>query len=78
VLPQGADQFMNAPVLVSSGAGLALLPPEVSADHVAEATSRLLGEPSFAAATSRMQAELAAMPSADVVLAQQLAALPTR
>ena len=47
VLPQGADQFMNAPVLVDSGAGLALMPPEVTAERVAEATSRLLGEPSL-------------------------------
>ena len=43
VLPQGADQFMNAPVLVSSGAGLALMPPEATAERVAEATTRLLG-----------------------------------
>ena len=47
VLPQGADQFMNAPVLVDSGAGLALMPPEVTAERVAEATSRLLGEPAL-------------------------------
>jgi UDP:flavonoid glycosyltransferase YjiC (YdhE family) len=75
VLPQGADQFMNAPVLVDSGAGLALMPPEVTAERVAEATSRLLAAPGFAAATARMQAELATMPTADVVLEQQLAAL---
>jgi UDP:flavonoid glycosyltransferase YjiC (YdhE family) len=78
VLPQGADQFMNAPVLVESGAGLALLPPEVTAATVAEAMSRLLGEPSFATAASRMQAELAAMPSAAAVLEQQLASTPAR
>ncbi len=75
VLPQGADQFMNAPLLVDSGAGLALLPPEVDAERVAAATDRLLAEPGFAAAAGRMQAELAAMPTADVVLDQQLAAL---
>jgi hypothetical protein len=37
--------------------------------------SRLLGEPSFVAAARRMQAELVAMPTADIVLAQQLAAI---
>ena len=78
VLPQGADQFMNAPVLVDSGAGLALMPPDATAENIAEAMGRLLGEPGFAAATGRMQAELATMPTADVVLGQQLAALTPR
>ena len=74
VLPQGADQFLNAPVLVESGAGLALMPPEATAEGIAAATSRLLDDDSFAAAARRMQAELAAMPSADAVLAGRLAA----
>jgi len=74
VLPQGADQFLNAPVLVASGAGLALMPPEATASGIAAATSRLLDDAPFAAASRRMQGELAAMPSADAVLAGHLAA----
>ena len=72
VLPQGADQFMNAPVLEASGAGLALMPPAATAERIRAAISRLLDEAAFADAARRMQAELAAMPGADTVLAEQL------
>jgi hypothetical protein len=78
VLPQGADQFMNAPVLVDSGAGLALPPAEATPERVADAVTRLLAEPGYRDAAHRMQAELAAMPTADVVLDQQLAVLTRR
>ena len=63
---------MNAPVLVASGAGLALMPPAATAERIRAAISRLLDEPAFADAARRMQAELAAMPGADTVLAEQL------
>jgi UDP:flavonoid glycosyltransferase YjiC (YdhE family) len=78
VLPQGADQFLNAPVLAASGAGLALGPAEATAERIGAATARLLDEPSFADAARGMQAELHAMPSAEAVLADQLAAALTR
>ncbi len=76
VLPQGADQFMNAPVLEASGAGLALMPPDATAERIRAAISRLLDEAAFAQAARRMQAELVAMPGAGAVLADQLSADP--
>ena len=75
VLPQGADQFLNAPVLVGSGAGLALVPSEATADAIATATSSLLDDASFSTAAGRMQGELAAMPSPATVLAEQLSTM---
>jgi UDP:flavonoid glycosyltransferase YjiC (YdhE family) len=74
VLPQGADQFLNAPVLVASGAGLSLTPAEANAAAIATATSRLLSDPSFGEAARRMQRELAAMPSPATVLGHTTAA----
>jgi hypothetical protein len=78
VLPQGADQFLNAPVLEASGAGLALTPPEATADAIGAAMARLLDEASFTAAARRMQEELAAMPQPEAVLAEQLGATVSR
>jgi UDP:flavonoid glycosyltransferase YjiC (YdhE family) len=74
-LPQGTDQPFNTDALLPTGAALALQPDEVTSDAVAEALGRLLGEESFRAAAVRLQAELEAMPAADVVLAD-LAATP--
>ncbi|SCG68855.1 glycosyltransferase [Micromonospora halophytica] len=42
VLPQGADQFANADAVSAAGAGLRLLPEEVSAEFVADHVARLL------------------------------------
>jgi hypothetical protein len=68
LLPHGADQFMNAQALIDSGAGLRLLPEEITADAVAEAVQALLAEPSYRAAASGIGAEIATMPSpADAV-----------
>lgn len=78
MLPQGADHFLNAPVLAASGAGLALVPTEATPDRIGAATARLLGEPSFAEAAPRMQSELLAMPPAASVLADQLAGVSSR
>jgi UDP:flavonoid glycosyltransferase YjiC (YdhE family) len=73
ILPQGADQFMNAPVAERAGVALFLPPPEATPANIAEATGRLLDDPRFAAAASRARAEIVAMPSADDVLAAVLA-----
>jgi UDP:flavonoid glycosyltransferase YjiC (YdhE family) len=72
VLPQGADQFLNAPVLEASGAGLALVPADATAERIGAATARLLEEPSFTAAARHMQSELLAMPHAATVVAEEL------
>ncbi|UOZ08355.1 glycosyltransferase [Amycolatopsis sp. WQ 127309] len=64
VLPQGADQFANAEALVTAGAGLRLLPGELSADAVTEQARRL---PSCRDAARAVAAEIAATPSPDEV-----------
>jgi UDP:flavonoid glycosyltransferase YjiC (YdhE family) len=73
ILPQGADQFMNAPVAERAGVALFLPPAEATPANIAAATSRLLDDPRFAAAAASARAEIAAMPSADEVLAAALA-----
>jgi UDP:flavonoid glycosyltransferase YjiC (YdhE family) len=68
-LPQGADQFLNAAAVASSGAGISLVPGEVTPETVADAVSRLLGDDSFAAAARRVSASIASMPAPDDVAA---------
>jgi UDP:flavonoid glycosyltransferase YjiC (YdhE family) len=68
VLPQGADQFFNAEVARQAGVGLVLEGAEVTAAAVTAAATHLLTEPSYAAAARRVQAEIAAMPTADEAL----------
>ena len=72
MLPQGADQFFNADVAVASGAALALTGADATAGAILDGVRRLLVEPHFAIAARRVQAEIAAMPSAAQV-AQQIA-----
>ena len=68
VLPHGADQFLNAEALVGSGAGLRLLPEEITPESVAGAVRALLDVPGYREAAARLAAEIAAMPApADVV-----------
>jgi UDP:flavonoid glycosyltransferase YjiC (YdhE family) len=70
LLPQGADQFVNAETLVRAGAGEALAQGEVSAARVAASASRLLADARFTSAARAVQAELGAMPDPDAVLRQ--------
>jgi UDP:flavonoid glycosyltransferase YjiC (YdhE family) len=72
-LPQGTDQPSNTAALLPTGAALALQPGETTADSVAAAMARLLGEESFRAAAGRLRKEIEAMPTADDVLADLLA-----
>jgi len=67
-IPQGANQFLNAEACQRSGAGLKLLPNNVTADNVREAAQRLLGDPSFTHAAQRLQHEIAEMPSPEEVV----------
>ncbi|CAN5544891.1 glycosyltransferase [soil metagenome] len=67
-LPQGADQFGNAACLVGSGAGLQLLPHEITPAAVAGAVGALLAEPTYRDAAARVREEIAHMPApADVI-----------
>lgn len=73
-VPQGADQFFNAAALERSGAGLALMPADVTAEAVRAAARRLTGEPAFGAAARALRDEIAAMP-APAEVARELAAM---
>jgi len=67
VIPQGADQFGNADMVATSGAGEQLLPAELTADSIADAVRRLLKDTAMQEAADTLAAEVAAMPSpADV------------
>jgi UDP:flavonoid glycosyltransferase YjiC (YdhE family) len=70
VLPQGADQFANADAVSAAGAGLRLLPDELSADAVAEHVRTLLPHHRSAGhrdAARAIAEEIARMPSPDEV-----------
>lgn len=69
ILPQGAEQFLNAEASRRAGAALVLAPNQLTPEAVATAMTRLLGEPSFATASGAVELEIAAMPDADTVLA---------
>lgn len=69
MLPQGADQFLNAVACTSAGVALALYADALTPGAVASATTRLLREPEFTEAAAVLRTEIAAMPSADEVLA---------
>lgn len=68
-LPRGGDQFDNAAAAERAGAALVLRPDAVDPAAVGAATRRLLAEPAFAAAAGRIRDEIAAMPTAEAVLA---------
>ena len=73
LLPQGADQFENAAMGSSLGFGEAILPGDLTADHVRDALVRVLTVPSYGAAAASLAVEIAAMPDAASV-ATELAA----
>ncbi|WP_433531106.1 glycosyltransferase [Micromonospora sp. CA-263727] len=69
ILPQGADQFANAEVVSAAGAGLRLVPGEMSAEAVAAYAGRLLPRRSDHRDAARVLAgEIARMPSPDQVV----------
>ncbi|HEX5406960.1 MAG TPA: nucleotide disphospho-sugar-binding domain-containing protein [Pseudonocardiaceae bacterium] len=64
VLPQGADQFMNAAAVAKSGTGAVVTPDELDADRLAD----LLADGPMRAAAQGVAAEMAGQPSpADLV-----------
>lgn len=74
ILPQGADQFVNAATAEAAGVALALTPDARTAYSAAGATERLLTEPSFRRSAQRIRAEIETLPSADDVLADVVGA----
>jgi UDP:flavonoid glycosyltransferase YjiC (YdhE family) len=70
VIPQGAEQFLNAEAGQRAGASLTLLPDEVTATAVTAAVGRLLDDPTFAAAAKSVRAEIEQMRTPDEILAE--------
>lgn len=61
LVPQGADQFVNAERCVQAGVGRRLLPEEVGPEAVRMSVDDLLGDGRYGRATARLQSEVAAM-----------------
>jgi len=74
ILPQGADQFLNAATAERAGVALVLPPSQATPDAVGSVARRLLGDPSLTGAARAVRAEIETMPSADEVLAALVAA----
>ena len=76
VLPQSADNFANADLLVRFGAAAALLPVEVTADGVRSALRDVLESASYRQRALRLANEITAMPSPDTVAATLAGSAP--
>jgi UDP:flavonoid glycosyltransferase YjiC (YdhE family) len=78
VVPQAADQFLQADRVAAAGAGLAVLPDAATPQAVARAVATVLAEPSFLASAGAVAAEIAEMPSPDAVAARLEIELATK
>ena len=63
MLPQAADQFLNATAAAQAGVAREIPPGEITAKRVREELERVLNDPALAAAARAMRAEIVAMPS---------------
>ena len=66
-IPKGADQFLNADVIVEHGLGLRLLPDELSPAAVREAVRRLVDDPRYRDSVRALRSATDAMPSPEEV-----------
>ncbi|HLL61482.1 MAG TPA: nucleotide disphospho-sugar-binding domain-containing protein [Propionibacteriaceae bacterium] len=73
LLPQGADQFMNAELIPAVGAGRALVNDAQAPGAIAEQVTAMLGDSAEAATARRISAEMAAMPAPEEVVADLVA-----
>jgi UDP:flavonoid glycosyltransferase YjiC (YdhE family) len=64
VLPQAADNFVNAGLVARCGAGVVLPPGEVTAGTVREAVRAVLADARYRDAATGIAAELRSLPSA--------------
>jgi UDP:flavonoid glycosyltransferase YjiC (YdhE family) len=76
VLPQGANQFWNAERCAELGAGIRLLPSEVSPASIRQAVATLRTDPGYRERAQALAAEIEAMPGPEelVPVLEQLAA----
>ena len=61
--PQGADHFENAAAVERAGAGITILPDDLTAERVTTVAERLLSQTTTRGAAAAVAAEIAAMPS---------------
>jgi UDP:flavonoid glycosyltransferase YjiC (YdhE family) len=69
-LPRGADQFANADRVKAAGAGIRLLPDELTRDSLRRALRAVLYDDVYAQSAQALSVEIAAMPSPAEVLAE--------
>jgi UDP:flavonoid glycosyltransferase YjiC (YdhE family) len=67
-LPCGADQFANAAQVARTGAGITLLPDQVSVESIRDATHRVLDEASYSAAARKLRSEIELLPDPAAVV----------
>jgi len=65
VLPQGADQYIVGDLVQRVGAGLRLVPSEVTPSNIRSSVLALLHERIYQSGARRLQREIAAMPGPD-------------
>lgn len=63
VLPQAADQFLNATAAARAGVAREIPPGEITAERVRSELDRVLHDPALAVSARAMSAEIVAMPS---------------
>ncbi len=62
MIPQSADQFINAERAVAAGAAVSVPPSALDTRHLGDAADRVLHERGFTAAAARIQHQIARMP----------------
>ena len=67
-LPRGADQFGNAEQISRIGAGITLLPNQVSAQTIRDAVRTVLDDDSYAAAAASVKTEIERLPDPSAVV----------
>jgi UDP:flavonoid glycosyltransferase YjiC (YdhE family) len=70
LLPQAADQFLNAQAGEEGGVAIAVPRAEVSVARVRDALERVIGDNAFRLAAERVRAEISAMPAPAAVAAE--------
>jgi UDP:flavonoid glycosyltransferase YjiC (YdhE family) len=70
LLPQAADQFLNAQAGEEGGVAIAVPRAEVSVARVREALERVIGDNTFRGDAQRVRAEISAMPAPAAVAAE--------
>ena len=75
VVPQGADQFLQAAVVSATGTGIAVQPGADVPESVAKAVVTLRTDPSYAEAAGKVAAQIATMPTPSEVATHLAASL---